>query len=307
MMNIQRFLEALRQGAVDPVHAARYHGGGKSAPPQPDYRGAALEQAQAGKENLTQQTWANRPTVNTPWGQQSWESGSTTDPATGQPVTQWTQNITLSPEQQAAQSAQADITQGRSEAAKTLLGQSTEAFQKPFDWAGQPAVPGSVSDAQKGAYQTMSAALEPGRSRAVSSLDTKLANMGLPMGSEAYKNAQRDQGDIFAQQDKQVLAQAMGEGRSDVATQQQMRQAGIAEEAQRRGMTLNELNALLTGQQVSMPQMPGFSQAGVAQAPNLLGAAQSAGDYGLKAAEQGTDWGQLAGAAMQGAGMAKMF
>ena len=44
-MNIQRFLEMLRQGAVDPVHAARYHGGGKGS--TPDYSGAAQQQAQA--------------------------------------------------------------------------------------------------------------------------------------------------------------------------------------------------------------------------------------------------------------------
>jgi hypothetical protein len=53
-----------------------------------------------------------------------------------------------------------------------------------------------------------------------------------------------------------------------------LRQAGINEQQQLRGIPLNELNALLTGQQVQNPQFPGFTPAGAQQAPNLLGALQ---------------------------------
>jgi len=53
----------------------------------------------------------------------------------------------------------------------------------------------------------------------------------------------------------------------------QLRQQAIAEQAQRRGMSLNEMNALLTGQQVGMPQMPRFVPSGVAETPQLLNAA----------------------------------
>jgi hypothetical protein len=52
-------------------------------------------------------------------------------------------------------------------------------------------------------------------------------------------------------------------------------QQGIADILQQRSQGLNELQALLGGEQVGMPQMPGFSQAGSAQAPNYLGAAQA--------------------------------
>lgn len=57
--------------------------------------------------------------------------------------------------------------------------------------------------------------------------------------------------------------------------QNQLRQQAIAEQAQQRGMSLNEINALMTGQQVGMPQMPTFSQAGISQTPDLMGAAQN--------------------------------
>lgn len=271
-------------------------GGGGSAP---DYRGAAQEQSAASKEIATQQTWANRPELTTPWGTQTWSTTAGTDPATGQPVNQWSSDITLTPDQQAALDDQMAIQSGRSEAAKTLLGQATSAFQTPFNWEGLPKTPGSIGEAQQGAFEKMSAMLEPGRSREKLALETRLANMGLPNSSEAYGTEMERLGDKNTREDLSLMAAALSEGRADTAAQQGLRTAGIAEEAQRRGMTLNELNALLTGQQVNMPQMPNVPGASAGQAPNLLGAAQAAGQYGLGqqqlAQSGGTDWGSAVG------------
>jgi hypothetical protein len=88
----------------------------------------------------------------------------------------------------------------------------------------------------------------------------------------------------------------------------QARQQAIAEMAQQRGMPLNELNALLTGQQVSTPQMPSFAQATGAQPLQSLAAAQAQGTYNqnqqkLDAAGQ-PDIGSLIGT---GASIAGMF
>jgi hypothetical protein len=250
-------------------------GGGKSSA-APDYTGAAGVQAASSKEATTAQNWANRPTINTPWGSQTWDASQTVDPATGQPVTSWAQNINLSPEQAAALKGQQGITQGRTDLAGNMMGQVANATAAPMDWSKLPGVPGSLQDAQKGAFATMSAALQPGRDWQQKQLDTKLANMGLPINSAAYNQASNQLAGQWGQEDKTLLAQAMGQGASDVNTQLGMRQAAIAEEAQRRGMPLNELNALLTGQQVSMP-------AGMSGAPNATsGAAQ--GNQALTAA-----------------------
>ena len=56
-----------------------------------------------------------------------------------------------------------------------------------------------------------------------------------------------------------------------------LRQQMINEEMTRRGQSLNETNALISGQQVGLPQFNSFSQAGVAQAPQLLAASQMTG------------------------------
>jgi hypothetical protein len=71
---------------------------GKSTPAAPDYTGAANAQAAASKENLMTQNYANRPTINTPFGSQSWQTNSQIDPTTGQAVTAWTQENTLNPQ-----------------------------------------------------------------------------------------------------------------------------------------------------------------------------------------------------------------
>lgn len=55
--------------------------------------------------------------------------------------------------------------------------------------------------------------------------------------------------------------------------QNQLRQQALAEQMQQRGFSLNEINALLNGQQVNMPSMPNFSQAAASQGLQSLQAA----------------------------------
>jgi hypothetical protein len=79
-----------------------------------------------------------------------------------------------------------------------------------------------------------------------------------------------------------------------------LRNQRIAEIAQQRGMSLNELNALLTGQQVQMPGMPAAgTPAGRAQGADYTGAAtQQYGAAVSQANAQQAQNGQLAGAGL---------
>ena len=58
------------------------------------------------------------------------------------------------------------------------------------------------------------------------------------------------------------------------ATQQQ-----ITEAMTKRGFSLNEINGLLSGQQVNTPQMPSFQGASAAQAAPIYQAAVDQGNY----------------------------
>lgn len=332
--------------------------GKSSAPPTPDYVGAAQLQGELSKEALNMQNYANRPVINTPFGSQSWGTQAVTDPATGQDVTQWTQNTTLAPGLQSALDAQIGIQQGRSQLAGGFMGNVAEAYGQPFDYAGLPQMaqlggpsqlstgmtdytPGLTTGFDFGsslpqfdasyrdtvATQLMEK-MQPVHDYQQRQLETKLANQGFTQGSEAYNRAltelnQRQAAERYnaldasgaeaqrlfnmqmgtaqagyqqnlgaAQFQNQALGQAAGLDQSRLAAQNQalsqqqalnqqyanyqnqLRQQAIAEEAQRRGMSLNEMNALLTGQQVSMPNMPSFVQSGQATPPNILGATQ---------------------------------
>jgi hypothetical protein len=86
--------------------------------------------------------------------------------------------------------------------------------------------------------------------------------------------------------------------------QTQLRQQQIAEEMQRRGFSLNEINALISGQQVGMPTMPGFNQAQRAEVPQFLQAAGMQGQSALDAynARQAGLQGMLSGFGSLGSG-----
>lgn len=272
----------------------------------PDYQGAAREQAASSKEVTNMQTWANRPELSTPWGKQSWSSWADVDPATGQPVTRWGSQITLAPEQQASLDSQMAIGQGRSDLALGMMGRVADEYGQPLDYSKMPTAATDIAGEQQKAYDLMSKLFEPGRTQQQSAMDARLRAMGVDMGSEAYKRQSANLGEQFGRQNMQAAVEAMNQGRAQAVAQNQLRQGAIAEALQRRGTSLNELNALLTGQQVSMPQMPGFSQAQAAQPLQALTAANLQGQYGLQQQQLdqaskpdiGSLVGSVAGAAM---------
>jgi hypothetical protein len=99
------------------------------------------------------------------------------------------------------------------------------------------------------------------------------------------------------QAQNQAIGQQFGLNQQFADAQNRLRQQAIAEQMQRRGMSLNEMNALLSGQQVNMPQMPSFTPATRAETPNILGATQMGYDAALGAANaENAAFGNLLGA-----------
>lgn len=165
--------------------------------------------------------------------------------------------------------------------------------------------------------------MEPIHQRQDSALDVKLANQGLTPGSDAYKYARQELEDQQARerfnaieaggteqqrmqnmllgQQQQAFNQDVGSQQAgNAATQAQFgqdqswatfnntnRAQAIAEEQQRRIQSLNEMNALVSGQQVQPAQMPQFMPGSTAaQAPNYLGAATALGNYNMAGWQQ---------------------
>lgn len=367
-------------------------GGKGSAPATPDYMGATQLQGQISKENLNTQNYANRPVINTPFGSQSWGTEAVTDPATGQVVTQWTQNNTLAPGLQSALQDQLDIQAGRSSLASGFMGRVADEYGKAPDYSNLPSMalasqPGSLqtgttdyapglatsfnfggplpqfdSSYRDTVANTLMERMQPTHDYQQRQLETKLSNMGFRPGTEGYDRelrnlSQRQAAERYnaldtagneaqrlynmqmgtAQQgyqqnlgaaqfqnqalgqanaldlanmqaSNQAMAQQFGLNQSYANAQNQLRQQAIAEMLQRRGTSLNEMNALLNGQQVSMPQMPSFNTAGRAETPNIVGALQNTYDAQLGAANaQNAGFNNLLSAGAQLGSAAFMF
>lgn len=338
----------------------------KQTPAAPDYTGAAQAQAASSREVTEQQTWANRPTINTPFGQQTWEVKPVWDPTTGQYNNSWTQNTNLTPESQQALDAQMDIQAGRSNIANSLLGRAQGEFGQEMNWddfteMGRPvnapgytpesiqrsvgSTPDYMKSAEDAIYGQWSGRQEPRMQQELDQARTRLYNAGLKEGDQAYdaemqrmrqdqndarmqaqyqatigsgQEAQRMQGmDLssggFAnsaaqqalQQQLAIGSQGFNQNMAASGYQNQLRQQQIAEQMQRRGFSLNEINSILTGQQVGMPGMPNFNTANRSESTQFNNAAANQGQYNIDAFNA-----QQAGmnSAMQGVGgMAMMF
>lgn len=427
----------------------------KQTPDPPDYRAAAEETAASSKDVTEQQTWANRPTVNTPFGQQTWDVTPTWDPSTGQYLNSWTQNTYLTPESQNALDSQMRIGQGRSNLAEGMIGRTADEYGQPMDWnkftgladtpensqyGNLPNVPEYSpediqrtlgtneynpvdfqknldtsnlqnvdssqrynEDAVKALNERFDTRMEPRLQRESEAKRTQLLNQGLKPGDQAYDTAMeemnqsqadtRRQADldailtggaeaeryqgmdlgtraqqfgertgagnftndaaqrqleqtlgiggqkfnesstagafansaagqalqqklgIGAQQFQQESANAeIGDTRANNTYNQSMqgseyqnrlRQQQIAEEMQKRGLTINEMNAILTGQQIGMPSMPGFNAAQSSQATDYSGAAKD--QYGAEMDAFNAQQQQMQGLMQGGMSAAMMF
>lgn len=113
------------------------------------------------------------------------------------------------------------------------------------------------------------------------------------LGMDAATRAQltgenRDQASFGNQAAGQAFGMEAQAGSQNFQQQQaasaydtQLRQQQIAEEMQRRGFSLNEINALISGQQVGMPSMPGFQNAQRSEGVQALQAADLTGQAEL--------------------------
>jgi len=287
----------------------------KDAPKAPDYEAAAERQAQSSREVTEQQTWANRPDQTTPWGQTTWENQMEWDPSTEQNINRWSQTTTLDPDAQAALDSQLRLTRDRSQLAEGMTGRMPTEYGNAMDWNGIRAGGGDVDprltdssakyrkDAEDAIYNQWSARALPEQERATDDMRTQLYNMGLSEGDPAYmremeklRNSQGDQQRMAQYQatigsgaeaqrmygmDAGANAQNFGQEMTASNYETQQRQQQIAEQMQQRGFTLNEINAILHGQQVGMPAMPTFNTAQRAEGNQALTAAQMTGQSEL--------------------------
>lgn len=304
---------------------------------------------------------------------------TTTTPGTpgsavgGMPGGQWSTEIALNPDLQAALDSQMGIQKDRSQLAEGLMGQVASSMGSPLDtsglvdfgqsvnapnisvgqtdFSGLPAMGESIpafsfggggsdswrQQAQDAVWNLQKPMLEE-RQKA---LESQLANQGLARGSTAWEREMRSLRDA---EDRAQLS-AIGEGRNEAVAGLNMAIAGgdynsrlnqqgfnqrmgqrdlslreadtavntgikagsfnnqnrnqqLQEMLLKRGLPLDEMNSLLAGQGVGMPQMPNYAQAGYVGGPDYTNVAnqqyQSALDRYNVNQSNNNQWNQLA-------------
>jgi hypothetical protein len=231
-----------------------------SAPPPPDYAGAAKETAAGNLEAARANIAANRVNQYTPYGSLEYQVSG--EDKFGNPM--WSATQSLAPAQQQLLDYQNKASLGLGELTGKGLGYVNKMLETPFDTSKLPTTGFNPSQSYQDAYMQR---LQPQILQSREALATQLANSGIPVGSEAYKRAMQSQ----AMKENDLLASVTtaGFGVGDTA-----RKTALQEQAYLRNEPLNTLNAVRSGAQVQGPSFVNPAMQANTAGPDILGATQ---------------------------------
>jgi hypothetical protein len=230
-----------------------------SAPAAPDYAGAARETAQGNLTAAQTATAANRVNQVTPYGNLNY--AITGEDPYGNPT--WTATTSLSDIGQQLLNNQNQASLGLGGTINSALGRVQSTMGQEFN----PQLPSTGFNPSQSYQDAYMERLRPQIEQGREALDVKLANAGIPVGSEAYKRAMMTQ----SQRENDLLlgATTQGFGVGSQANQQAFNQA-----LTKYNMPLNTLSALRSGSQVQNPSFVNAPQQATTSGADILGASQ---------------------------------
>ena len=234
-----------------------------SAPPPIDPAATARAQAAANRETAITQFGLNAVNQVTPYGNLTYTQTGTW--ADGTP--RFTATQTLSPAEQEALDLSNRAQSLYGTAAVNQLGAVQEQLSQPFQF--DPGAYGDTAMGRDAVERAMMERLQPQLERDRAAMETRLANQGIMLGSEAYRNAMSDYERQVADQ-RLAIVGAAGQEENRMAA---LRAQRLQEQLALRGQPINEATALLTGQMVGSPSFVNTPQTNVAPT-DYLGAVQ---------------------------------
>lgn len=231
-----------------------------TAAPQIDPAATARAQSSANKETATTQAQLNMLDQFTPQGSLQYTQNGTW--ADGTPKYSATQ--TLTPNQQQIADLGESGAIGYGQAGNALLNNVKGMLSTPVDMSQFGSAPVYDENFRVQQRQNLIQRAQPTFDQQRSALETRLANQGIGIGSQAYndemQNFQRGYNDFLLGADINAGNAAAGEyGRMQQSRQNQINEAYLP-----RNQELNTLSALLSGSQVSSPQFVNTPQTQVA-------------------------------------------
>lgn len=245
--------------------------GSSKAPPAPDYVGAAQAQGAANVDAARATGKMNNPNVINPYGTQtvSWNGDIPT-------IKQ-----TLSPDQASLLAKETAGKLALGDAGINAAYQYKHLTKNPLDFSGYP----ELKNSEQYRPEVIDAMMSRVREDLDNQKSTTQANLiaaGIRPGTEAYQREMDQYDRQYNDAMNNAILAAGQESSRDLGTDMQVRQQMIAEALTQRQTPLNEINALLTGAQVSNPFAGGLgfqggasvSAAPIAQAITNQGLAQ---------------------------------
>ena len=246
-------------------------------PPPADYAGAATAQGAANVETARASSKLSNPSFKNPLGSRNIQYGYTYD-NNGNLVQTGDQDMvaitdSLTPAGQARWDQEQRITGNIGNVAEAGLDRVGQAMSTPFSL-------GSADAIQNKAEGALLSRLEPRLAEDKEALRTQLINTGFRPGTEGYDRAMKRADEQSTDARMQAVISALG-----------TRGQSIQEENFLRNIPLNELNALRSGSQVSMPQFQAFQGQNIAPPPIMQGTVAQGGAekdiFNAQAAQQG--------------------
>jgi len=235
---------------------------GKKSSKPPDTVGAAQTEGQYSRGTARDTTYADRPDQVNPFGSVRWGTELVNDPATGKPVTKWTQTEGMSAPVQNLFDNQLETLSNNSNLAAGLNSRINSEMGSAPDWQQF----GDVQDlqydptdlrkhAEDSAYAHATNRLDPQFETQQNQLEIQLRNQGLRPGDAAYNSQmesfQRSRNDAY----EQARLGASGEGRTEAnqlwgqsteanSIANALRNQKIQEYIAKRGFSLGEQKSL---------------------------------------------------------------
>jgi hypothetical protein len=279
-------------------------GSSGSPPAAPDPAATAQAQAAANKEAAIASSQLNMVNQYTPYGNLEYsERGKSPQ---GTPQYSVTQTLSPAEQQLLELSNQAATKYGQT--ANTQLDAVSGRLAQPLDYASLGTAPQANEQTRQNAQDAIIARSQPQMDRDRMALETRLANQGIGLGSDAYSAAMNDYNRAVNDFRLGADVQSGSEMERMFGLESTARNQAINEMLQQRSVPLNELAAMLTGAQVQSPNFVNPPQTQVAPAdftgPTALGYQGALNAYNTNQqsnnAQQGATMGMigsLAGAA----------
>jgi len=244
-----------------------------SAPEPPNYVGAAQAQGQANLQAAIASGIINNPTVNNPYGTQNvtWQYERNKAGQIVRAIPTITQKF--SPEQQALFDQSMEAKGNLGDAAVSGSANVADMLKSGLDFSGLPGAPKNSGQRREDVIAAMMSRANQDIGRQRENTQSELIAAGIRPGTKAYA-AQMDL--INRQQndaEQQAILAGGQEATRDFGMDNQARQQALAEMLTQRQTPLNEVNALMSGSQVTNPFAGGLGY----QAGANVGAAPIAG------------------------------